>query len=236
MTDTNPKIIPINLDREAGDHDMRMVNLRELVVHIADYAINELPDSPAARTLMALTDVAKDVAIAAEKEADALNVNGSTLTHLLMAVPKEKFDYRADGKRVRAAFATAADPDATREEITRALAEVCVISDDNDDYTTDLQAMIRIASLRGYAVGWLNTASGDTRPHLTPSLGMVNPPVQSNDIDDIRASLTAEEIETTAHVFSVSLHAYLMSVLSHSQRMARELKRRKPRQHRTCQR
>lgn len=216
MTDTNPKIIPINLDSEAGDHDMRMVNLRELVVHIADYAINELPDIPAARTLMALTGVAKDVAIAAEKEAEALNVNGSTSTHQLMAVPKEKFDYREDGKRVRAAFAIAADPDATREEITRALAEVCGIADDNDDYTTDLQAMIRIASLRGYAVGWLNSPSGETRPHLTPSQGMLNPPVQSKDIDDIRASLTAEEIEMAAHAFSAGLHGYLMSVLSHS--------------------
>ncbi len=80
---------PINLNELASAHDWRMDSLRDLLIHIADFALNELPQ-PSAKSsaISALAYAAKEIAIQAAAEAEKLNVQGSMFEFDLMAMPR----------------------------------------------------------------------------------------------------------------------------------------------------
>ncbi len=87
---------PINLNELASDHDWRMDNLRDLLIHIADFALNELPHQSApTRAITAMAYAAKEIAIQAAAEAEQLNVDGNMNGFSLMAIPKARYRGRA---------------------------------------------------------------------------------------------------------------------------------------------
>lgn len=203
---------PISLDDLAGEHDWHVASLRDLVEHIEEYAINDLdPAGSGVHTITALAFVAKELAVKVAKEAEDLNPNSTMPGYKLMAMPAPLPDYVDGRQQVRECLAVVTDQEATREDLTSALERADKLVDQDDDFTPDLESLVRVVEMRGYAVGWL-TSLGQRRPHLTPSQGMAKrrPALE----DDIRACLSAEEIERGARAFSFGLEGYLVSVLS----------------------
>ncbi len=87
----------INLNDLASDHDWRMDNLRDLLIHIADFALNELPHQSApTRAITAMAYAAKEIAIQAAAEAQQLNVGGSMCGFSLMAIPEAGIESQLD--------------------------------------------------------------------------------------------------------------------------------------------
>lgn len=203
---------PISLDDLASEHDLHASSLRDLVAHIEEYALNELCTAgPKVQTILALALVAKELATKVAKQAEDLNISGTMYGYKLMAMPAPLPGYIDGRQQVRESLAIVTDPEATRDDLTRALEAVDKLVDQDEGFTSDLESLIRVVEMRGYGVGWL-TMLGQRRPHLTPSLGMF----ERHQVveDDIRACLTVEEIERGARAFSAGLEGYLVSVLS----------------------
>ena len=203
---------PVSLDELASEHDWQASSLRDLVAHIEEYALNDLDSAGSGvQTITALAFAAKELAAKVAKQAEELNPNNTMPGYKLMAMPSPLPDYVDGRQQVRECLAIVTDPVSTREDLTRALERVDQLVDQDYDFTPDLESLLRVIEMRGYGVGWL-TMLGQRRPHLTPSLGMAQR--RSALEDDIRACLTAEDIEQGARAFSAGLDGYLISVLS----------------------
>jgi len=211
---------PLVMNELAQNHYWRMTNLRDLIKHLESYALDGIATEKEIGTVQAMLYAALELVCVAADEAEHLNICDSAFGYQLMAMPRgmAMADEPApdDGwQRVRAALRIAADADATVEEMAQALGDVHALADQDESYASDLDTLTRLIELRGYAVGWL-TMMGRSNPRVTPSQGMMKHSVQpSASPFDVRACLTAEEIETAARAFSGGLEAYLVAALSH---------------------
>lgn len=201
--DTNPS--QINLDKLAGDHDWTMEQLVKLVAHLEEYAYNETTEFDEKYTLVALIGAVKNGVEKATREAEQLNVNNAMPGYSLLAMRGPARSEAEERRKVSNLLARATDASATREELACCLQAMRGLAVSNPACSDDLDTLVRIIELRGYTVGWLSTLGGQTA-HLADSrMVAAREPGQAGPAPDLRACLTADEIDLGARALTALL-------------------------------
>lgn len=214
---------PLNLTKQASDHEFRVRNLYHLIAHMEDYFSHDVPDAEG-HAILSMVVAAKDMASRAYEEAEELNIYEHRCGMYLMAMPVEVLagditvagpiiEERRQLQRVRSAYQVVTNPEATADEMVNALSDIYQLELDDEAYGDDLDALVAIVELRGYEVGWLTFPTG-RRPHLAPRRDDGQTGREAGAPIDARACLTTEEIEVAARTMAAGLEGYLVSALS----------------------
>ena len=170
---------PISLDDKAGDHYWRVVHLRDLLAHLEEFALNEVPPDIGGRgALQAMIFSAVGMASAASEEADRFMVKENESGRCLVDAPVEmlsepKVTFRiAELERLRAALRNVTRKKNV-EDLTSILEDVYDLTLANETYAEDMGSIVGIIRMHGYELGWATDQDGKRRPTLTPSLAML---------------------------------------------------------------
>lgn len=79
---------PVNLSKQASDHEYRVRNLHQMIEHMEDYVLNEVPGANR-NVILSMLVAAKELASRVHDEADELDVNSNLYGTYLMAIPVE---------------------------------------------------------------------------------------------------------------------------------------------------